>query len=312
MAIIDRSKIAKQLVPGLNEIFGVSYKQIGDEHKVLFDTEKSRRSYEEELLIAGLGSAVEKPEGAPIVYDDMRELYTARYVHLTIALGFQITEEAFEDNLYESFAKIRAQALGAAMARTKQQKAANIFNLGFSTNQLGGDGVPLFSNAHPTQNGVNQSNLISGNPQLSETALENAVIQTSRLQDDRGQLIGASIKSLHIPVGLMFTAKRILQSDLSTTTATFGSDGITNTNNKNVVSGFFPGGVHINHRFADDDAWFTRNDIPGGTKHFERVPLSSGDEGDFDTGNMKFKARERYSFYWSEWRQWLGSNGSGS
>ena len=307
---INRGNIAKQLVPGLNAVLGASYKDINGEHAVLFDTEKSKRSFEEETLMTGLGTAPVKFEGASVEYDDAQEAWTSRYTHETIALAFAITEEAMEDNLYDTWAKIRAKALGRAMANTKQVKAAAVFNNGFSATRPGGDGVALFSAAHPTLTAGNQSNTVSTD--ISEAALETAVISISLYKDDRGILIGATPKSLHIPPQLQFTAFQILKSDLSTTTATQGATGITNVNDTNALKGggFFPGGMPINHRFTDNDAWFIRTDCPNGTKHFVRKGLSTATEGDFDTGNGRYKARERYSFGWSDWRQWYGSAGS--
>lgn len=307
---ISRSNIAKQLVPGLNAVLGAAYKKIDGEHKPLFDTEKSNRSFEEETLMTGLGTAPVKHEGAAVQYDDMQEAWTARYAHETVALAFAITEEALEDNLYGTFAKIRAQALGRAMANTKQVKAAQVFNLGFSATRPGGDGVSLFNASHPTLSAGNQSNTVSQD--ISEAQLEAALINIALYKDDRGILIGATPVSLHIPVNLQFTVFEILKSDLSTTTATAGTTGITNTNNTNPIKGmgFFPSGMTVNHRFTDTDAWFIRTDCPNGTKMFVRKALSTATEGDFDTGNGRYKARERYSFGWSDWRQWYGSAGA--
>lgn len=307
---ITRSNIANLLVPGLNAIFGMSYKDVDNEHTVLFDTETSRRSFEEDQLVTGFGSAVAKPEGESVKYDEAQEYYKSRYVHETVALGFIITEEAVEDDLYDVFARKRAAALGRSMANTKQVKAADVFNNGFSTSYLGGDGAALFSASHPTIVGTNLSNTVSAD--LSETALENAAIAISQFKDDRGILIAVRGQSLHIPPALKFTAFKVLKSDLSTTNATVGSDGITNVNDVNALraGGYFPRGIHINHRFTDTDAWFIRTDCPDGTKHFVRKALETGQEGDFDTGNFKYKARERYSFGWSDFRQWYGSNGA--
>jgi len=307
---INRGNIQKQLIPGLNAVLGAAYKRIDNEHAVLYETEKSKRSFEEETMMSGLATAPVKLEGSGVEYDDMQELWSSRYDHETIALAFAITEEALEDNLYGTFAKIRAKALGHAMANTKQVKGAQTFNLGFSATRPGGDGVSLFSASHPTLSAGTQSNTTSTD--LSETALENAVIAISLFKEDRGILIGATPLSLHIPPQLQFTAFQILKSDLSTTTATAGTDGITNVNDVNALKrgGYFPRGTHINHRFTDTDAWFIQTDCPNGTKHFVRKGLSTADEGDFDTGNGRYKARERYSFGWSDWRRWYGSNGA--
>jgi len=308
---ISRSNIAKQLIPGLNKVMGASYSSVDNEHTPLFEIEKSNRSFEEETLMTGLATAPVKHEGAAVEFDDMQEAWTARYTHETIALGFAITEEALEDNLYDTFAKIRAKALGHAMANTKQVKAAQVFNLGFSTTRPGGDGQPLFSDSHPSLSGAAQDNNVATD--MSEAALETAVIDISLLENDRGILIGTTARSLHIPPQLQFTAKRILQSDLSNTPMlnVAGTENVSNKNDKNILkSGFFPGGMFINHRFTDPDAWFVQTDCPNGTKMFVRVKLSTADEGDFDTGNGKYKARERYSFGWSDWRRWYGSAGA--
>lgn len=307
---ITRGQISKQLIPGLNAIFGTAYGMIDNEHAPLFDTEKSNRSFEQEVMFTGLGTAPEKFEGQSIFYDDMKETYTATYNHTTIALGFSITEEAVEDNLYTETSRMKARALGRSMAVTKQTRAADVFNNAFSTSYLGGDGAPLISNAHPTITG-DQSNRPVNHADLSETSLETALIDIWAFRDERGVLINAKAKSLHIPPNLIFVAQRILKSDLSTTTVTNSTTGVTNTNDINAIKslGFFQSGVHVNHRFTDTDAWFIRTDVTNGTKHFVRVPLSQGQEGDFDTGNMRYKARERYSFGWSDWRQWYGTTG---
>jgi len=300
---ITRAQEAKQLVPGLNTIFGLSYKEIDGEHKVLFDMETSERAFEEELLMSTFATAPTKFEGAAVQYDDAQELWSARYQHETIALAFGITEEAMEDNLYDTLSKIKSKGLARAMATTKQIKAANIFNNGFNTasQYAGGDGVPLFSASHPTLAAGLQSNSVSTD--LAESSLEDAAIAISLLKDDRGVLIGASPKSLHIPPQLQFTAARILESP--------GRYNVsTNDINAMKAMGTYPGGTHVNHRFTDTNAWFIRTDVPNGTKMFTRVKLSTKMEGDFDTGNMRYKARERYSFGFSDWRQWYGSAGS--
>jgi hypothetical protein len=308
--LINRGSISKQLIPGLNKVFGGSYGNIENEHAVLFDTEKSTRSFEEEVMFTGLGTAPEKYEGSGIAYDDMRETYTSTYVHITIALGFAITEEAVEDNQYAEVSRRKAKALGRSLATTKQIRAADIFNNGFSTSYVGGDGVPLFSASHPTLTGV-QSNLPTAPIDLSETALEAAVIDVADYLDERGILINAMCRSLHIPSALRFTAEKILNSALSTTVTTQGATGVTNVNDINALGkGYFQKGGYVNHRFTDNDAWFIRTNVEDGTKHFVRVGLQTGDEGDFDTGNYRYKARERYSFGWSDWRAWYGTAGA--
>lgn len=307
---ISRGSISKQLIPGLNKVFGGSYGKIENEHVVLFDKEKSNRSFEEEQMFTGLGTAPEKFEGQSIFYDDMRETYTATYTHVTIALGFAITEEAVEDNQYAEVSRRKAKALGRSLATTKQIRAADVFNNGFSTSYLGGDTQPLFSASHPTLTG-DQSNRPSSAVDLSETALEQAVIDIADYKDERGILINCMAKSLHIPSELRFIAEKILNATLSTGIGLHATaDKSVNDPNALKSMGMFPGGVYLNHRFTDADAWFVRTNCEDGTKQFERVALQTGDEGDFDTGNYRYKARERYSFGWSDWRQWYGTTGA--
>lgn len=298
---INRAATPKQLEPGLNAIFGLSYGSIDNEHTPLFSVENSSRAFEEEVLMGAFGLAPTKGEGDAVSYDSAQELWTSRYQHETIALAYAITEEAIEDNLYDAVAKVRAKALGRAMAVTKQTKAANVFNNGFSASFLGGDSVALFSTVHPLSSGGTLGNRVAVD--LSETALENAIINISLLTDDRGILIGAQPVSLHIPPQLQFVAERILKTDRQV----FSAD---NTINAIKSMGKLSKGWTINHRFTDTNAWFIKTDVPNGTKMFQRVGLSTKMEGDFDTGNMRYKARERYSFGWSDWRQWYGSAGS--
>ncbi len=301
MAILTRAQFSKQLVPGLNEIFGTQYKSVDNEHTPLYDTETSDRSFEEDVMQTGFGTATVKPEGEAVMFDTATETWTARYTHETVAMAFAITEEAIEDNLYDTVGKMKAGAMGRAMANAKQIKAANLFNNGFNAAFVGGDGVPLFSTAHPTLAAGNQSNRVSAD--LSETALENALIAISLLRDDRGILIGASARSLHIPPQLQFVAHRILKSEKRVDTAD-------NDTNAMRDMGLFSSGYSINHRFTDTNAWFIRTDVPNGTKMFVRAKLATKDDVDFLTGNMRYKARERYSFGWSDWRQWYGSSGA--
>lgn len=303
MAILTRAQFAKQLVPGLNAIFGTAYKSIDNEHAPLFDVEKSDRSFEEEVLMTGFGTAPVKSEGDQVFFDTASEAWTSRYTHETVAMAFAITEEAIEDNLYGTTGKMKANAMGRAMANAKQVKAANVYNNGFSTSSLyaGGDGKPLLATDHPTLAAGNQSNRASSD--LSETALEAALINISLTKDDRGLLIGARAVSLHIPPQLQFVAHRILFSDLRVGTAD-------NDTNALKDMGLFSKGYTVNHRFTDPNAWFIRTDVPNGTKMFVRAPLATKDDVDFLTGNMRYKARERYSFGWSDWRQWYGSSGS--
>jgi hypothetical protein len=308
---ISRASIAKELLPGLNAVFGIEYTDVDNEHASLFDVENSDRAFEEEVLFTGFGSAPVKGEGAAVQYDDAQEGYTARYTHETISLAFAVTEEAMEDNLYDTFAKLRARGLARAMANTKQVKAADVFNNGFSSSYLGGDGVALFSAAHPTVGSGNQSNTL-GATDLSEASLETALITIAKAKDDRGILIGLQAESLHIPPDLAFTADQILNSTLSTTTVTNSTTGVTNTNDINSIrnQGLVPGGFFVNRRFTDTNAWFIKTDCPNGTKMFVRAPLQTKMEPDFDTGNLRYKARERYSFGWSDWRGFYGASGS--
>jgi len=303
MAILTRAQFAKQLVPGLNAIFGVAYKAVDNEHTPLFDVEKSDRSFEEEVLQTGFGTAPVKTEGDQVFFDTASEAWTARWTHETVAMAFAITEEAIEDNLYGTTGKMKAGAMGRAMGNAKQVKAANVFNNGFSSSALyaGGDGQPLFSTTHGTIAAGNQSNRVSSD--LSETALENALIDISLMKDDRGILIGANAVSLHLPPQLKFVAHRILKSEGRVATAD-------NDTNAMRDMGLFSKGYSINHRFTDSNAWFIRTDVPNGTKMFVRASLATKDDVDFLTGNMRYKCRERYSFGWSDWRQWYGSAGS--
>lgn len=303
MAVLTRAQFSKQLIPGLNAIFGTAYKQIDNEHLPLFDVEKSDRSFEEEVGMSGFGTAPLKAEGEQVFFDTAQETWTSRYVHETVAMAFAITEEAIEDNLYGTTGKLKANAMGRAMANAKQIKAANVFNNGFNTGAayLGGDNKPLFATDHPTLAAGTQSNRVSAD--LSETALENALIGISLQKDDRGILIGSRAVSLHIPPQLQFVAHRILKSEGRVATAD-------NDTNAMRDMGLFSKGYTVNHRFTDSNAWYIRTDVPGGTKMFVRMPLATKDDVDFLTGNMRYKARERYSFGWSDWRAWYGSSGS--
>jgi hypothetical protein len=311
---INRSSIAKELLPGLNAIFGMEYGEVDNEHEPLYEVENSDRAFEEEVLFTGFGTAPVKSEGAAVQYDDAQEGYTARYTHETVALAFAVTEEAMEDNLYDTFAKLRARGLARAMANTKQVKAADVFNNGFSSSYLGGDGVALFSAAHPTIGDGNQSNTL-GATDLSEASLETALITISKTKDDRGILIGAQAESLHVPSDLAFTADQILNSQMTTVIGvnpTTATNGATNQNKINSIrnQGLVPGGFFVNRRFTDTNAWYIKTDVPNGSKMFVRAQLATKMEPDFDTGNLRFKARERYSFGWSDWRGFYGASGS--
>ena len=302
---INRASIAKQLLPGLNAVFGMEYGEVADEYSVLFEVENSDRAFEEEVLFTGFGTAPVKGEGAAVQFDNAQESYTARYTAETIALAFAVTEEAMEDNLYDTFAKLRARGLARSMANTKQTKAADVFNNGFNTSFTGGDGQPLFSASHPTVGDGNQSNLIgsAGTVDLSEAALETALISIQTIKDDRGILVGGNAVSLHVAPGNQFTADRVLISPYQPNTADYNIYAINH-------QGMIPQGYSVNKRFQDSDAFFIKTDVPNGTKMFVRAPLATKMEPDFDTGNLRFKARERYSFGFSDWRGFFGSQGA--
>ena len=297
---INRASISKELLPGLNAVFGMEYGEVNDEHLPLYEIENSDRSFEEEVLFTGFGAAPTKNEGAAVVYDDAGESFTARYTNETIALAFAITEEAMEDNLYDTFAKLRAKGLARAMAHTKQVKAAKLYNEGFTTAQ--GDGQPLFSASHPTVQDGNQSNIGTA-AAISEASLESAVIAIQKFKDDRGILIGSSAVSLHVPIDLMFTADVLLNTPGIVGSADNDINSVRNL-------GVFPSGYFTNRRFTDTNAYFFKTDVPNGTKMFNRTPLQTKMEPDFDTGNLRFKARERYSFGVSDWRGWFGNEGA--
>ena len=297
---INRAAISKELLPGLNAVFGIEYGEVNNEHEPLYEIENSDRSFEEEVLFTGFGTAPTKNEGAAVVYDDAGESYTSRYTNETIALAFAITEEAMEDNLYDTFAKLRAKGLARAMANTKQVKAAKLYNEGFTTAQ--GDGVSLFNTAHPTVGDGNQSNTSTA-AAIAEGTLESAVIAIQKFKDDRGILIGSSAVSIHVPVDLMFTTDVLLN-----TPGIVGSADNDLNSVKNL--GVFPSGYFTNRRFTDANAWFIKTDVPNGSKMFNRTPLQTKMEPDFDTGNLRFKARERYSFGVSDWRSWFGNQGA--
>lgn len=305
---INRASIAKELLPGLNAVFGMEYGEVNNELEPLYEIENSDRAFEEEVLFTSFGSAPVKGEGASVSYDDAQESYTARYTAETVALAFAVTEEAMEDNLYDTFAKLRAKGLARAMANTKQVKAANVFNNGF-TDTIG-DATAFFNTSHPTVGDGVQSNLIAASD-ISEATLETALTNVQKIKDDRGILIGASAVSLHIPVDSWAIADRILSSP-GNTQASGGQAANPNINAINAVRhlGMLPEGYHINRRFTDVTSWFVKTDVPNGTKMFVRSPLQTKMEPDFDTGNLRFKARERYSFGVSDWRGWAGSQGT--
>ena len=300
---ISRSQLLKELLPGLNALFGLEYQKYGEEHKEIYESETSERSFEEETKLSGFGAAPVKAEGAAIAYDNAQEAWTTRYNHETIAMGFSITEEAVEDNLYDSLSARYTKALARAMSYTKQVKAASVLNNGFSGSYAGGDGVALFSTAHPTVGGGTNSNTPAVQVDLNETSLEAAVIQISAWTDERGLLIAAKPKKLVIPPALMFVADRLLKTDARVGTADNDINALKNM-------GSIPGGATVNHFLTDTNAWFLTTDVPNGLKHFVRTPMSTSMDGDFDTGNVRYKARERYSFGWSDPLGMWGSSGS--
>ena len=303
---INRASISKELLPGLNAVFGLEYGEVNNEHEPLYDVENSDRAFEEEVLFTGFGTAPTKGEGAAVSYDDAQESYTARYTAETVALAFAVTEEAMEDNLYDTFAKLRARGLARAMANTKQVKAANLFTNGFS--QTIGDGAAFFSAAHPTISDGSQSNLMAA-ADLTEATLETALTSIQKIKDDRGILIGASAVSLHVPVDSWAIADRIMSSPGNTQTSLASANPNMNAVNSVRHMGMIPEGYFINRRFTDVDSYFIKTDCPNGAKMFVRSPLQTKMEPDFDTGNLRFKARERYSFGVSDWRGYFGSAG---
>jgi len=286
---ISRAQLLKELLPGLNALFGLEYAHYDAEHSEIYETESSDRSFEEEVKLSGFDAAPVKDEGSAISYDAAQESFTARYNHETIAMGFAITEEAMEDNLYDSLSGRYTKALARAMAHTKQVKAVVPLNNGFTTAYSSGDGVALFSASHPLVSGGTNSNTQSTAADLNETSLEAAVIQIGKWTDERGLLIAARPQSLVIPPDLQFVATRVMKSELRPATAD-------NDINALRSSGVVPGGTIVNHYLTDTDAWFLLTDIPNGLKHFNRVALETSMDGDFDTGNVRYKARERYSF----------------
>jgi hypothetical protein len=302
---ISRAQLLKELLPGLNALFGLEYKRYGEEHQEIYETESSERSFEEETKLSGFSAAPVKNEGNAIAYDNAQEAWTARYTHETIALGFSLTEEAVEDNLYDTLSARYTKALARGMAYTKQVKAANVLNNGFNAGGQynGGDGVPLFSAAHPLVTGGTNSNIPTTPADLNETSLENAVIQIAAWTDERGLLIAAKPRKLIVPPSLQFVATRLLETELRVGTADNDVNAIKN-------NGSIPEGYAINHFLTDNNAWFLTTDVPNGMKHFVRTPLATSMDGDFDTGNVRYKARERYSFGWSDPLGMYGSAGA--
>mgnify|MGYP003673834784 FL=1 len=299
---ISRAQLAKELEPGLNALFGLEYKNYENQHTEIFDKESSDRAFEEEVMLSGFGTAGVKQEGSAVGYDDAQETFTSRYTHETIALAFSITEEAIEDNLYDSLGSRYTKALARSMATTKQVKAANVLNNGFNSAFKGGDGKELFATDHPTLNGTVRNELATA-ADLNETSLEQSLIDIAALTDERGLKIAAKGVKMIIPSALQFTAERLMKSSQRVGTA---------DNDTNAVRsmGMIPQGYVVNNYLSDTNAFFIKTDVPNGMKYFERAALKTAMEGDFDTGNMRYKARERYSFGFSDYRGIFGSPGT--
>jgi len=299
---ISRNQLVKELEPGLNALFGLEYDRYENQHTEIFDTENSDRAFEEEVMLSGFGSAQVKPEGSSVNYDDATETFTARYTHETLALAFSITEEAVEDNLYDKISSRYTKALARSMSNAKQVKGANILNRAFNSSYTGGDGLELCSTAHVTLGG-NVKNELETAADLNETSLEQSLIDIAGMKDERGMKISLNGMKMIIPVNLQFTAERLMKSSQRVSTG---------DNDINAVKsmGMIPQGYVVNNYLTDTDAWFIKTDAPNGMKHFQRTPVSTKMEGDFDTGNVRYKARERYSFGWSDWRGIFGSPGA--
>jgi len=300
---ISRAQMLKELLPGLNALFGLEYSRYGEEHKEIYENETSERAFEEEQKLSGFSAAPVKAEGSAIEYDNAQEAYTARYTHETIAMGFSITEEAIEDNLYDSLSARYTKGLARAMAYTKQIKAANVLNRAFNSSYTYGDGKVLCATDHPLVSGGTNSNRPSSGADLNETSLEAAIIQLANWTDERGLLIAAKANKLIIPADLMFVAERLMKTDSRVGTA---------DNDINAIKsmGVVPGGFSVNNFLTDTNAWFLTTDVPNGLKHFTRAPMATSMDGDFDTGNARYKARERYSFGVSDPLGIFGSPGS--
>jgi len=300
---ISRSQLVKELEPGLNALFGLEYNRYENEHAEVFAMEASDRAFEEEVMLTGFGSAPVKNEGASVVFDQASESFTARYTHETIAMAFAITEEAIEDNLYDRLAARYTRALARSMANTKQVKAANVLNNAFDSSYTGGDGVELCSASHPISTGGTFANELATAADLSETSMEQALIDVAAFVDERGLKVAMQGIKLVIPKELQFTAERILRSPQRVGTAD-------NDINAMASMGMIPMGYRVNHYLTDTDAFFIMTDAPNGMKQFVRSPIKTAIEGDFDTGNVRFKARERYSFGFSDPRGIFGSPGA--
>ena len=300
---INRAQLVKELEPGLNALFGLEYSRYEQQHNEIFDSENSDRAFEEEVMLSGFGQAPSKGEGSGVTYDSASEVWTARYTHETIALAFSLTEEAIEDNLYDKLSSRYTKALARSMNYTKQVKAANVLNNAHSASYTGGDGVALLSTAHPTAAGGTVANKPATAADLNETSLEAALIAIGNFVDERGLKVNVQGQKLIIPSNLGFVAERLMMSNNRVATA---------DNDVNAIRsrGMLPQGYVINNYLTDTDAWFIKTDAPNGLKHFQRAAMKTGMEGDFETGNVRYKARERYSFGWSDWRSMYGSEGA--
>ena len=300
---INRAQLVKELTPGLHALFGLEYDRYENEHEEIFDTETSERAFEEEVMLTGFGEASVKGEGAAVVYDTAQEAFTARYSHETVALAFALTEEAIEDNLYDTLSSRYTRALARSMSTTKQVKAANVLNNAFNSSFVGGDGKELCATDHPTVANIDQKNELSTAADLNETSLEQALIDIAAFQDERGLKINAQATKLIIPPALQFTADRLMESPGRVNTSDNDINAIRNM-------GMVSGGYAVNHYLTDTDAFFIKTDVPNGLKHFVRTPVATSMEGDFETGNVRYKASERYSFGFSDWRGIFGSPGA--
>jgi len=300
---INRAQLVKELEPGLNALFGLEYNRYENEHEEIFDTETSERAFEEEVMLSGFGEAPVKGEGSSVSYDYAQETFTARYSHETIALAFSLTEEAIEDNLYDTLSSRYTRALARSMSQTKQIKAANVLNNGFNSSFPGGDGKELFATNHPTLTAGDQANEPTTAADLNETSLENAMIDISQFKDERGLKVNVQARKLIVPPQLQFVADRLLNTQQRVATSDNDINALRNM-------GMLPDGYVVNHFLTDTDAFFIKTDSPNGMKHFVRSPIKTGMEGDFETGNVRYKARERYSFGFSDWRGMYGSPGA--
>jgi len=300
---INRAQLVKELTPGLHALFGLEYERYNNEHEDIFDTESSERAFEEEVMLSGFGEAPVKGEGAAVVYDTAQESWTSRYTHETIAMAFALTEEAIEDNLYDTLSSRYTRALARSMQQTKQVKAANVLNNGFSSSFPGGDGKELFATDHPTVGNLSLANELSTAADLNETSLEQSLIDISAFKDERGLKINAQAVRMIVPPSLQFVADRLMETPGRVGTSDNDINAIRNM-------GMISGGYVINHYLTDTDAFFIKTDVPNGLKYFVRTPVSTNMEGDFETGNVRYKARERYSFGWSDWRGMFASPGA--